>query len=139
LSAEANKQAMRRVLKAYGEGDHAPVIALLHDDIVWTSNAPTELFRFGGPHRGKSEAVVGMAMIAADYAMHHYDVMELVAEGDVVWMTAKLDMTSRRSGKNFKLSLAGRWEFHDGLLIAIAEYYDSASVALVENRVTVAA
>jgi hypothetical protein len=90
-------------------------------------------------HHGKSETIMGMAMIAADYAMHHYDVLELVAEGDVVWMIAGLDMTSLRSGTNFKLSLASRWGFRDGLRIGITEYYDSASVALVENRVTVAA
>jgi ketosteroid isomerase-like protein len=129
---------MRRVLKAYGEGDQEPVTAILHDDIVWTSNSPLELFRFGGRHHGKSEAIMGMAMISADYTTHHYDVLELVAEDDVVWMTAKLDMTSRRNGRNFKLSLASRWQFRDGMLVGITEYYDSASVALTENRVTAA-
>jgi ketosteroid isomerase-like protein len=129
---------MRRVLKAYGEGDHAPVTAILHDDIVWISNAPAELFRFGGPHQGKAEALVGMAMIANEYTTHHYDVLELIGEGDVVWMTAKLDMTSLRSGRNFKLSLASRWQFRDGMLVGITEYYDSASVALAENRVAIA-
>jgi len=136
LSPESNKQAMRRVLKAYGEGDHEPVTAILHDEIVWTSNSPPELFRFGGAHRGKSEAIMGMAMISAEYTTHHYDVLELIAEDDVVWMTARLDMTSRRSGRNFKLALASRWQFRDGMLIGITEYYDSASVALIEERVT---
>ena len=137
MSAETNKQAMRRVLKAYGEGDHEPVTALFHDEFVWTSHAPLELFRFGGPHRGRAEAIVGMAMIAADYSMHRYDVIELVGEDDVVWMSARLDVTSRRSGRNFKLSLASRWQFRDGMLVALTEYYDSASVALAENRVAV--
>lgn len=139
MSAEANKQAMRRVLKAYGEGDQAPVTAILHDDIVWTNNSPVAMFRFGGSHKGKAEAIMGMAMISADYTTHHYDVLELVGEGDVVWMTACLDMTSRRSGRNFKLMLASRWQFQDGMLIGITEYYDSASVALTENRITIAA
>src|SRR5665213_1108939 len=115
---------MRRVLKAYGEGDHEPVTAILHDDIVWTSNAPPAIFRFGGQHRGKPETIMGMAMISAEYTTHHYDVLELVGEGDVVWMTARLDMTSRRNGKNFKVTLASRWQFQDGMLIGITEYYD---------------
>jgi ketosteroid isomerase-like protein len=139
LSSQSNKQAMRRVLKAYGEGDHEPVTAILHDDIVWTSNAPAELFRFGGTHRGKSEAVMGMAMISADYTTHHYEVLELVGEDDVVWMTARLDMTARRNGKNFKLMLASRWQFQHGMLVAITEYYDSAMVALAEERIAATA
>lgn len=139
MSSESNKQAMRRVLRAYGEGNHEPVTAILHDDIVWTSNSPVELFRFGGAHHGKSEAIMGMAMISAEYTTHHYDVLELVGEGDVVWMTARLDMTSRRNGKNFKVTLASRWLFRDGMLIGITEYYDSAMVALIENRVAAVA
>jgi ketosteroid isomerase-like protein len=135
LSAESNKEAMRRVLAAYGAGDFAPVTALLHPDIVWMSNAPKEIFRFGGTHSGKTEAMVGMAMIAAEYDTHHYEVVELVAEGDVVWMTAKLDMTSRRNGVHFVLPIASRWQFSGGLLVAITEYYDLATIALLEGRV----
>ena len=129
---------MRRVLKAYGEGEFAPVSALLHPDIVWISNAPKSLFRFGGMHRGKDEAIVGMAMIAAEYDTHRYEVEELVGEDDIVWMTARLDMTSRRNGAHFVLPIASRWQFRDGFVVGITEYYDLATVALLEGRAVAA-
>jgi ketosteroid isomerase-like protein len=131
---ESNKDAMRRVLKAYSEGDIEPVVALLHSDIVWTSQSPKALFRFGGRHEGKDAALLGIAMISAEYQTHHYDVIELVGEGDVVWMNALLDMTSRRNSARFRLSIASRWQFRDGMVIALTEYYDLASVALMEGR-----
>jgi ketosteroid isomerase-like protein len=136
--SQSHKSVMRRVLKAYGEGDVEPVKALLHADMVWTSHAPKELFRIGGTHRGRDEAIAGMAMIAADYQTHRYDVVELVGEGDVVWMSAVLDMTSRRNGAHFKLSIASRWQFRDGMLVDLTEYYDLATVALLEGRATIA-
>ncbi|MEI9996102.1 MAG: nuclear transport factor 2 family protein [Rhizomicrobium sp.] len=138
MSVEANKDAMRRALKAYGEGDFQPVLQLLHRDVVWTTQAPSALFRFGGVHHGHVEAVIGVSTIATDYTLHRYEIAEMIGEGDVVWMNARLDVTERKSGKHFGVALASRWEFRDGKAIGLTEYFDSATVALLQGSVAAA-
>ena len=135
MSVDAHKDAIRRVLKAYGEGDVQPVLALLHRDIVWTSQAPPAMFRFGGAHNGHAEARLGISTIAADYTIHAYEVGELVGEGDVVWLTATLDVTEHKSKSRFPITLVSRWQFRDGQVLSLTEYYDTATIAMMSGMI----
>ena len=134
MSAAQNKAQIQGILGAYAQSDLEPLLAAIHPDITWTSQAPATFYGFGGTHKGRAGTLAGMAKIATDYQLNAYKVIELVAENDVVWMTADADFTHRKSGARLKFPLVSRWQFKDGRIIALTEYYDSATLLLEEGR-----
>ncbi|MEI9885574.1 MAG: nuclear transport factor 2 family protein [Rhizomicrobium sp.] len=134
MSAAANKERVRHILGAYAQSDLEPLLQAIHPDIVWITQAPSAYYPFGGRHEGRAGTLAGVAKIATVYSLNRYDVVELVAEGDVVWLTANLDFTHRKSGARLQFQLVGRWEFRDGKILKLTEYFDSASVLEQEGR-----
>jgi len=136
MDAASNKIAIRKALAAYGAGDLAPLLALLHDDVVWTAHALEGHYRFGGRHVGRASVVAALSMIAADYAINAYVVEEITAEGDIVWAANVVHVTERRlGGEPFPVKLANRWRFRDGKIISVDEYFDTAGALCEEGRV----
>ncbi|HEY0105803.1 MAG TPA: nuclear transport factor 2 family protein [Rhizomicrobium sp.] len=134
MGAAENKALIRTILKAYAQSDLAPLLEAIHADIVWTSQAPAAHYGFGGSHKGRAGTLAGMAKIATAYQLNHYRVTELVGEGDVVWMTATVAFTHRRSGTQLSFPLVSRWQFQDAKVIALTEYFDSATLLIQEGR-----
>ena len=135
MSAKANKATVRRVLSAYGEGNIAPLRDLLDPEVIYHSNSPKELFRFGGRHQGLAAGIVALSALASDYTIHHIAVHDLVAEGDVVWVTMDMDRTDRRNKLRLVVRVAARWEFRNGRIVSVEEYWDTADVALKQALV----
>jgi ketosteroid isomerase-like protein len=75
-----------------------------------------------------------MSKLAMAYQLHSYNVVELVGEGDVVWMTAQVDFTHRRSKQRLAFPIVSRWQVRDGRVLSVTEYYDSASLLLQEGQ-----
>lgn len=134
MSAAANKALVQRILRAYAQSDLTPLLETIHEDVVWTSSAPLEHYAFAGPHHGRAGTLAGMAKIATEYQLNHYDVKELIGEGDVVWMTAEVDFTHRKTGKAMQFTMVSRWHIVDGKIITLTEYFDSATLLLREGQ-----
>jgi ketosteroid isomerase-like protein len=128
--SEALKERVRGILTAYGQGELDELRAALDPDVVYSSHAPKELFRWGGRHEGIVNGVAALSAIASDYAVHRYEVTEVIGEGDVVWVTADLEATERRSKIRVETQLVTRWQFKGDSVVAVDEYYDNGSVAL---------
>jgi ketosteroid isomerase-like protein len=137
-SSPANKAALHRIIAAYAIGDLTPMLSALHPDVVWTSHGPPDQLRFAGKHVGRDNCLAGLSLMAADFALHSYEVVELVAEGDIVWMQARLETSRRTGGPRHVIDVANRWRFRDGKVMSITEYYDSASMLMRDNRLKAA-
>jgi ketosteroid isomerase-like protein len=137
-SSAANKAALNRIIAAYAVGDLGPMLNALHADVVWTSHGPPDQLRFAGKHDGRDSCLAGLSLMAADFALHSYEIVELVAEGDIVWMQARLETSRRTGGPRHILDVANRWQFRDGKITSITEYYDSASMLMRDDRLRAA-
>jgi ketosteroid isomerase-like protein len=133
---ESNKAILERVLKAYSEGDVAPLREAADPSVVYHSHAAKEIFRFGGRHEGFANAVAAMSSIASGYAIHSYRIRELIGDGDIVWSLADVEATERRKKRQVKMTLAARWQFRDGRIVFVEDYFDSARMALEQGLVT---
>ena len=136
-ASDANKALLARILTAYGEGDLAPMRAALDPAVVYHTHGPTEFFRFGGRHEGLAATIAALSAIASDYAVHRYQIRELIGEGEIVWLTADVDATDRRRKMRLAITLASRWQFHSGRVVAVDEYFDSGEVALKQGLAAV--
>jgi hypothetical protein len=126
----ALKSHLRRMLTAYSEGDLAPIREALDPNVSYHPHGPKEFFRFARPHRGFADAIAGLSAIANDYAIHRYNIREMIGEGNVIWMTADLDATDRRQNIRLEITLVGRWQFESNRVVSVDEYFDSGSIAL---------
>lgn len=134
-SGEANKNVLRRALKAYELGDFDPVLSLLDDNVVWTSNALAGHYRFGGRREGRAGVIEALSMIATDFAIERYMVSELIGEGDVVWAACQIEAHDRRSGRPVSLALINRWQFQDGKIVSCSEFFDTAGALHQQGRI----
>jgi len=134
-SVETNKATLRRVLKAYENGDYEPIFAALDEDVVWSSNSLASHYRFGGTRRGRAGVVEALSMIAADYEISRYEVLEMVGEGDVIWATSELALYDRKTGRPLTFPLVNRWQFRDSKIVSCSEFFDTAAVLQQQGRI----
>ena len=126
----ALKAQLRRMMTAYGEGDLAPIREALDPNVRYHPHGPKEFFRFAGPHKGFADAIAGLSAIASDYAVHRYDIREMIGEGNVIWTTVDIEATNRRQNIRLSFALIGRWQFEGNRVVSVDEYFDSGSIAL---------
>ncbi|HWA91280.1 MAG TPA: nuclear transport factor 2 family protein [Rhizomicrobium sp.] len=129
-----NHETLRRVMRAYVEGDLAPLMSAATDDVVWDSNAPKEYFRFGGRFTGHLGLKEALSLIASDFAILRYDTGEMVGEGDVVWVSNQLDVIELKTKSRAQFQLVNCWRFADGKIRSCSEYFDSAGLLLKLGR-----
>lgn len=134
MSAADNKALVQRVLAAYAQSDLEPLLQVIDPNVIWISQGPVQHYAFGGMHSGRAGVLAAMSKLAMAYQLHSYNVVELVGEGDVVWMTAQVDFTHRRSKQRLAFPIVSRWQVRDGRVLSVTEYYDSASLLLQEGQ-----
>jgi ketosteroid isomerase-like protein len=120
--------ALRRIMRAYLQGDLEPLFAAAADDVEWDSNVSPQNFRFGGRFKGKIGLKEALSLIASEYAILRYDVRELTGDGDVVWALSDVTLSEHKTGKRAEIRLANRWQFRDGKIVSCTEFFDSAGV-----------
>jgi ketosteroid isomerase-like protein len=133
-----NHALIRGVMRSYAQGDMAPLMAVASEDIVWSSNAPKQGFRFGGRYAGQLGMKEALSLIASDFEMLRYEKREMVGDGDVVWAASDLEALEKKSRSRLQFELVNRWQFEGGKLVAYAEYFASASLLLQLGRTVTA-
>ncbi|HTT98263.1 MAG TPA: nuclear transport factor 2 family protein [Rhizomicrobium sp.] len=126
--APAIHDTLRAIMGAYLQGDLEPLMAIISDDFVWDSNARRSQFRFGGVFKGRVGLQEALSLIASEFAMLKYDVHELVGDADTVWALSEVVLSEHKTGKRATFRLANRWQFRDGKLISLTEFFDTAGV-----------
>jgi ketosteroid isomerase-like protein len=129
-----NKALVQRVLGAYAQADLDPLLEVIDPDVVWVSQGPQQHYAFGGKHLGRAGVLAAISKLALEYQLHQYNVVELIGEGEVVWMSAQVDFTHRRSKERLTFPLVSRWQIRGGRVLSVTEYYDSASLLLQEGQ-----
>lgn len=134
-SVEENKATLRRMIVAYESGDFAPIYEALDEDVTWASNSLANHYRFGGVRRGRAGVVEALSMIAVDYEISRYEVVEMIGEGDVVWATSMLSLFDRKTARPLTFPLVNRWQFKDGKIVSCSEFFDTAAVLQQQGRI----
>jgi ketosteroid isomerase-like protein len=126
--ARAMHDTLRAIMGAYLQGDLEPLMAIASDDIVWDSNARRSQFRFGGVFKGRIGLQEALSIIASEFAMLKYDVREIVGEGDTMWALSDVVLSEHKTGKRANFRLTNRWQFKDGKLVQLTEFFDTGGV-----------
>jgi ketosteroid isomerase-like protein len=103
------------------------LLALLDDDVEWWVAGPADRFPWAGTHRGP-EGVRGWSALLDEQL--EYDAFELVEawqDGDTVIELVRASGTARETGKRFESEVVRLWTFHDGRVVRVRSYYDTAN------------
>jgi ketosteroid isomerase-like protein len=133
--APRHHDALRRIIKAYVQGDLEPLMVAAADDIVWNTNARPSHFRFGGEFRGRIGVKEGLSLLASEFSLIRYDVREVTGDGDVVWVLSDVIVSEHRTGRRANVTLVNRWQFRDGKVVSCTEFFDSVSALIALGRV----
>ena len=127
----SGEELMRTVMAAFQVSDLRPLLAALHDDVVWKSASKEKgFFSFQGDYRNKSGIMEVLSNIANDYTFHHMTPKEILAVGDVVWGYFDVGLRFNAKGKTprpktVELEMAIRWRLKDGKIIEHKAFFDT--------------
>jgi ketosteroid isomerase-like protein len=134
-SEASNKELMLSVFAAFRDGNLAPLFDAVSPDVVWTSSAPQQFFRFGGTHRGLSGMKEYTALLFSRYTFIRFEPMNVTARGEQVWGLFDAEALHQPSGKYVKTEISIRWSVRDGKVVEHQGFFDTAGVLLQQGDV----
>jgi ketosteroid isomerase-like protein len=129
---------MLSVTAAWKEGDMAPLLAVLHPDVMWHATAPREFYRFGGIHNGIVGVREYIALHASRYHIMRFYPKSVSAKGDQVWGLFEIEAQHLPSGNYVKSDCSIRWTVKDGKITEHQAIFDTASVLMQQGVLTAA-
>ncbi len=135
----SNKNLMLSVIAAFKDSDLAPLFEALHPDVVWTSTAPRQFFRFGGTHRGLAGMREYTALLFTHYHFVRFDPKAITTKGDQVWGVFAAEARHRPTGRYVKSDISMRWTVKDGKITEHQGFFDTAGVLIQQGDLMVAA
>jgi ketosteroid isomerase-like protein len=137
MNSEAfNKELMLSVFAAFRDGNLAPLFDAVSPEIVWTSSAPQQFFRFGGTHRGFAGMKEYTALLFSRYTFIRFEPTNVSARGEQVWGLFDAEALHQPSGKYVKTEISIRWTVRDGKVMEHQGFFDTAGVLLQQGDVT---
>ena len=104
-------------------------MSIAADDILMQSLASgRHPLPFTETRSGKDQLLAYFSGLTSDWEMLSYDVNEYIAQGDRVVAIARTAWRNRATGKVADTPKIDLWRFHDGKVVELAEFYDTAHV-----------
>ena len=131
---------MRKVVAGFEKSDMGPLLAAMHDEIVWKSaNRYDALFRSNGEYRTRPRVIELLTDLFRNYRFHRFEPKEIIAMGDVVWghFDVVLSFDPKGSGivsKHLELEIAIRWRLKEGKIIEHQSFFDTASLLIQQAQ-----
>ena len=125
---------MYQVVAGFEKSDMGPLLAAMHDEIVWKSaHRYDALFRSTGEYRTRARVIEHLTDILQNYTFHRFEPKEIVAIGDIVWGHFDVVLSFNPTGwimvsKHIELELAIRWRLKEGSIIEHQSFFDTASL-----------
>lgn len=131
---------MCNVVAGFEKSDMGPLLAAMHDEIVWKSARRYDaLFRSSGVYKTRPKVIEVLTDLFQNYQFHRFEPNEIVAIGDVVWghFDVGLSFGPKGSGiasKNVDLEIAIRWRLQEGKIIEHQSFFDTASLLIQQTQ-----
>jgi limonene-1,2-epoxide hydrolase len=106
--------------EAWARQDHAAVLAIVHDDVVYQNMPFTDVLL------GKAAIANFMTKFGRGMQDIRVDLRQIVQSGDVVFHEGTENYA--RNGRRVSLPYVGVFEFKDGKIIGWRDYFDYATL-----------
>lgn len=134
------EQLMRTLVAAWEKSDIQPLMAALHEDVVWKSGSrhPGGPFSFKGDYTNRAGILDVLSNISKDYTFHRMTPVEIVEGPDVVWGLFEVSFSYDPKGrgiapKTMKMDWVLRWRLKDGKIIEHQAFFDTAYLMMQQS------
>jgi ketosteroid isomerase-like protein len=127
MQQQQNLEIVRRGYDAFTRGDIPALLALLSDDVAWTSSGPPEL-PTSGVRRGHAQVGEFFAAVDAMHDFQRFEPATFVADGDHVVVLGSETTRMKATNAVLEHSWAHAFTLRDGKITAFAEYADTAAI-----------
>lgn len=123
MTAQTNKETIRRIYAALETGDRGPFGAAVHRDYVWRFPGHASWSRrFEGQEAVRRDLLAPLfGLFATTYTAR---AINLIAEGDTVVAEVRGDAMTKR-GERYNNEYCFLFRFADGKIVEIVEYCDT--------------
>jgi ketosteroid isomerase-like protein len=128
VDTETTRSLVRGIYDAYGRGDPAGFLDVIHDDIDWVIHGPIEIFPFAGPRKGKEAVVAALQSIADMYELKRYVPEVVVVDGGQAALLSNVAFLQRVTGRILTFKIVDFLRFEQGMLVEFRELLDSFDV-----------
>lgn len=124
-----NTAVVQQAYAAFGRGDIAGVLDLLHDDIQWhpVIGAGPHV-PFAGARRGKAAVAEFFRIVSETETFEQFEPRDFVAQGDRVVALGHYRAKAHATGKALESDWAMAFRLRDGKVAEFQEFTDSAAV-----------
>ena len=136
----SGEQLMRTIAAAWEKSDVQPLMAALHDDVVWKTGSryPGGPFSFKGDYTNRAGILDVLANISKDYTFHRMTPVEILEGPDVVWGLFDVSLSYDPKGrgmapKTMKMELVVHWRLKDGKIIEHQGFFDTAYLLMQQE------
>ena len=122
----SNVDIIKRLYKAFWEGDMDSLSALLDPNIDWIES---DGIPYGGVFKGYEAVLNGVfAKISSDWDNFTADVDQFIDAGDIVVTLGTDSGTYKATGKKMRAPTASIWTLKNGKVIKFRQYIDTLAV-----------
>ena len=131
---------MREVVAGFEKSDMGPLLAAMHDEIVWKSARRYDaLFHSSGEYKTRARVIELLTDLFQNYTFHRFEPKEIIANGDVVWGQFDVDLSFEPKGsgivsKYVDLEMVIRWRLQEDKIIEHHSFFDTASLLIQQTQ-----
>lgn len=131
--SEENRDVVRRIYKAFGQGDIATVIAAFDPEIEWWE-AENFIYDDKNPYVGPNSVLEGIFMrLGSEWDRFAVAPKEVLDAGDTAIGHGYYSGTYKRTGKQVRAQFAHFFSFRNGKIVKFQQYTDTAQFREATN------
>jgi ketosteroid isomerase-like protein len=130
MSEQANEQAVQRLYTAFGQGDMQGIMDVLAEDVDWLFVGRPEDVPFAGPRHGHEQMKEFFGIVGETVGeIYEFGPREVMSFDDKVLVLGHERVRVRATGRVFETDWAHLFTMHDGKIVRLREFYDTATMA----------
>jgi ketosteroid isomerase-like protein len=116
MSSEDNIKLVRTAYEAFGRGDIAAVLDLIHDDCDWGVEASAHIAPYYGIRHGRSEILAFFQELGSTFEVERFEPIAMAGAGDDVLAVVAYGIKSNATGKSATMNIHHHFKVVDGRL-----------------------
>jgi uncharacterized protein len=130
MSEQANEQVVLRLYAAFGQGDMQGIMDVLAEDVDWLFVGRPEDVPFAGQRHGHEQMKEFFRIVGETAGeIYEFGPREVMSFDDKVLVLGHERVRVRATGRVFETDWAHLFTVHDGKIVRLREFYDTATMA----------
>jgi uncharacterized protein len=129
MTTKENIAAIKRAYEAYKRGDIHAVLAIMDEEVHWTTPGLRNLIPFAGQFKGRAAVMKCFEAIEANEIELAFEPREFVAEGDSVVVFVHYWGHARATGRTYEGEGVHFYQLRNGKVVSFREFFDSTLMA----------